>query len=1195
MEKHLDYLQRRRKKIFDHLMAIHQPERMSIQALDDVAEFIRNEYPVIKNMGVDLFSYDCPEKLYDEVSAKVRKYRRQQRVRRFMSNVYKEDKGLWSEEVAYWLDQLFQNSPSKKVVKELRERLAAIKSAEDLAHTLKVTINNHFGTGDFPPIDGTSLQKVYQDNRWMLLEAWSASDIRSLTGNRWCIAGVGTFNDYTFEGFARSYVLYQKKPKGDMEIIAFHVENKQGVAHIKCAFDESNLHCENHLEKVLESAPAPLRGGIRGFTEEDVYQKPELWIAYIDLGIRNIKLSSVVYQKLLRDWLDGSNPAWKKLKDHYKGVIAQNLLFFAQQHRDIEGFLNVIMYTEESLTLPDWNDLLARWCLNDKNPPTVSAEVIKRFVEEIKDRHISGIAMMDLLMVSSRLAPDVTRGDLLKQAHARRNGFPSFLNGNHCGEGLLFLEGEKEGETLRRPEWVKSTLSELLESVPEYGIEHLSAVIKTENRWMGDGLTHDAQWNQRLLDATKVFQKSSGLKWGSSYDERYLPIYKRLIKFPEVLRLFREDCREAKEQGWLWRFSRDFDHPEIRALFSEPVLNQQSMNELIKSAPAMLRDKGQHHFGDYYQRNDRADLMLSLIFEQADRSLSTPREALLSALYGNSKELKPMCRALSVVVRDKSVRLDKGAGWEKRLNFMKCDPQVLKGLLTSNRLNLDESDKMFLSHGHFVSALAKCSSSFVGNNRGMECAVVKKSELVDAYVDSFGVSALHKVWVYQRQQRVRRFMSTIYRENRGLWSEEVAYWLDRLFQNDPSKKMVHDLQKRLIAIKCADDLVHTLKVSINNHFGTGEFPPINGTSLQMLYQDDRWMLLEAWSAGDIKSLVGDQWCTSDPASFKEETFENFSRSHVLYRKKTDGGMEIIGFHMKDDQGVARIRCAFDYGGDHCEGRLEQVLESAPKRLRDSLKGFTTEDILRNPIFWISRADFYDLNIKLPEDVYQKMLNQWVDGSYQEWDALSYDSKRSLAQNLLFTAWQYRDIEGFLSVVMSSDCVDAVRGWQNLMAIWYLSDDNPPAVSTGTMNRFLSENNSHNLIGTAFVDLVILSSRLAPEVPTYDLLVQINGKENRFSSLVKTLTRHFISNDLSACRLWGVRQQIRPGWVKSALYKLLDYAPEFGDDCLLCVLLAEDRWFGDKLYHDAQWNQRLLNAAKGIEERFQKQPGRSVRH
>ena len=745
MEKHLDYLQRRRKKIFDHLMAIHQPDRMSIQALDDVAEFIRNEYPVIKNMGVDLFSYDCPEKLYDEVSAKVRKYRRQQRVRRFMSNVYKEDKGLWSEEVAYWLDQLFQNSPSKKVVKDLRERLAAIKSAEDLAHTLKVTINNHFSTGDFPPIDGTSLQKVYQDDRWMLLEAWSASDIRSLTGNRWCIAGVGTFNDYTFGRFARSYVLYQKKPKGDMEIIAFHVKNKQGVAHIKCAFDESNLHCENHLEKVLESAPAPLRGGIRGFTEEDIYQKPELWIAYIDLGTRNIKLSSDVYQKLLRDWLDGSNPAWDNLEGSYKSIIAKNLMFFAQKHRDIEGFLNVIMYAQESLTLPDWNDLLARWCLSDKNPPTVSAEVIKRFVEKTKDRYIHAVAMMDLLVVSSRIAPDVTRDELLKLAHARRNGFPSFLPINHSREDVLLLEGEEKDEKLSRPEWVKSALSELLESVPEYGVEHLSAVIETENRWMGDGLTHDARWNQRLLDVSKVFQKPSALKWGVSYDERYLPFYKRLMMFPEGLRIFREACRGAEGQGWLWRFIGDFNHSEIRALFSEPVLNPQLINELIKSAPAMLRDKGQHHFGDYYQRNDRADLMLSLIFEQADRTLSTPRESLLSALCGNFRSNKPMRLALSVVIRDKSVSLDKGAGWEKRLNFMKCDPQVLKGLLTSNRLNLDESDKMFLSPAGFINALALCRMRPARDSMGVNCIKVEKSELIDAYVDSFGASALQSV------------------------------------------------------------------------------------------------------------------------------------------------------------------------------------------------------------------------------------------------------------------------------------------------------------------------------------------------------------------------------------------------------------------------------------------------------------------
>ena len=730
MEKHLDYLERRRKKIFDHLVAIHQPERMSIQALDDVAEFIRNEYPVIKNLGVDLFSYDCPEKLYDEVSAKVRKYRRQQRVRRFMSNVYKEDKGLWSEEVAYWLDQLFQNNPSKKVVRELRERLAAIKCADDLVHTLKVTINNHFGTGDFPPIDGTTLQKVYQNDSWMLLEAWSASDIRSLTGDIWCIAGVGTFNDYTFEGFARSYVLYQKSPEGGMEIIAFHVKDVRGVASIDCAFDYGNDHCEGRLAQMLETAPAPLNDSLRGFTDEDIYQKPELWVANTDLARRNITLPSDVYQKLLSDWVNGLSAEWKELKDHYKGVVAKNLLFFAQQHRDIEGFLNIVMSAEESCALPDWNDRLAKWCLSDSNPPTVSAEVIKRFVEKTKDCHIHGVAMMDLLVVSSRIAPDVTREELLKLANARRNGFPSFLSVKEYREDALSLEGEKEGEKTSRPEWVESALSELLESACSYGAKYLLGVIKTESRWLGDELSNDARWNRQFLDVPIGLRDELVWRWGLSYDEIYRPLYKRLMMMPEGVRLFREVCRKAKIHDWLWRFAKDFDHSDIETLFSEPVLNPQSLNELIKSVPGLIRKSNYK-----YLRNVRVDTMLSLIFEQAGRSLSTPRESLLSALCVKFEKYGAMRQTLSVVIRDKSVRLDKGTGWEGRLNVMNRDPQLLKVLLTSDRLSLNKSDNQFLSSRQFLRALDEC----------YYCGQIEKSELIDAYVDRFGASALQSL------------------------------------------------------------------------------------------------------------------------------------------------------------------------------------------------------------------------------------------------------------------------------------------------------------------------------------------------------------------------------------------------------------------------------------------------------------------
>ena len=170
------------------------------------------------------------------------------------------------------------------------------------------------------------------------------------------------------------------------------------------------------------------------------------------------------------------------------------------------------------------------------------------------------------------------------------------------------------------------------------------------------------------------------------------------------------------------------------------------------------------------------------------------------------------------------------------------------------------------------------------------------------------------------------------------------------------------------------------------------------------------MLLEAWSPSDIRSLVGDQWCISEVGFFNDHTFNDFARSYVLYRKKTEGGMEVIGFHIKDDQGIARIKCAFDLGNDHCENYLEQVLESAPARLRDSLRGFTEEDVCQKLGFWMANTKLESLNITVPEDIYKKALNQWVVGSHPEWSELSYDEKASYRSKPTFfctAAWGYQ--------------------------------------------------------------------------------------------------------------------------------------------------------------------------------------------
>ena len=314
-------------------------------------------------------------------------------------------------------------------------------------------------------------------------------------------------------------------------------------------------------------------------------------------------------------------------------------------------------------------------------------------------------------------------------------------------ESLSFFLGRKvtRGDPLfrekwGRPDWVKSALNNLLDYAPNFGDDYLLNVLVSEQRWLGDGLHHDDQWNQRLLDASKRIKGAS--QAGSddllSRDNivKYEPLYSRLLAFPDGAKLLRDWCRKEPNTDWLWHVSMKFHESDMRKLLSEPVLTPELLNQLIASVTSKLSKKG---FSNY--RGAGPDLMLSLVFKQAGRPLSTPRESLLLALCVRSNEWEPMMsRTLGVMVRDESVRLDKGRGWENRLTDMKKDPLILKELLKGNRLSLDESDKNVLRLGGFIMALEDCHSPYATTAKE-----VKKSELIDAYVDSFGVPALQQV------------------------------------------------------------------------------------------------------------------------------------------------------------------------------------------------------------------------------------------------------------------------------------------------------------------------------------------------------------------------------------------------------------------------------------------------------------------
>ena len=671
-----------------------------------------------------------------------------------MSNAYKEGRGLWSEEVAYWLDRLFQNEPSKEVVKDLKKTLIDTKSPEELVHTLKTTVNNYFGKGDFPSIDGSSLQKVYQDDQWLLLEAWSASDIESLVGKKWHLSKAGFFNSHTFQDFARSYVLYRKKPEGDMEIIGFHMWEDRRGAHIKCAFDFENEHCFERLEQVLESSPNALRDSLRGFSEEDIYQKPALFLANLNMERSHTMVSKGVYQKLLSEWFEESNPKWgkwEKMGDKSRYAVDKNLMFLVKKYSDAEAFLSLQMGRGGSVSNSRrWTDTLAYWCLSDK-PPVVSAEVIKRFMAEAGNSLLSDSALMDLLMLSSRLAPDVTVMDLLTQVkNSRNSSLSSILGQSSFSHRKLWMEGDGDEDNLSRPDWLKSALNKMLECAPGFGYSYLDDVLQTERRWFGSGLYDDSQWNNRLLDVFNDIKESNQAQGvdllSAGVINKYQPIFSRVMAFPEGVRWLRECCQSSPTIDWVLEFSRTFDEKSIIALLSDLVLAPESLAQLKASIPSWIAKQAQVSDDVYSFRDQRLDVMLWVLFDQASSTLSTHQESLLAALCGNDGEYQPMRLALGVVVRDQGVRLDEGEGWEGRFASMKGDLQILKELLRGNRLSLDLSDNHSVSPDDLIGALKKCGRyDLEMSKKGMCYDVVYATDILDACVDSFSVSELQSL------------------------------------------------------------------------------------------------------------------------------------------------------------------------------------------------------------------------------------------------------------------------------------------------------------------------------------------------------------------------------------------------------------------------------------------------------------------
>ena len=474
MEKHLEYLKSKNRKIYDHLMAIYKPEKISIRHLDGVAEFFSKEYSSIQSLGVDLFSYDCPLKLYNEASLKVKLHRRQQLVHRFMPAAYNEGGNMWAGEVAYWLDMILQNEPGEKMVRSLQERLIAAKEPENIVNILKSVINNYFASDEFPTINDASMQKVYQDDRRMLVEVvWRSSDTKSVAGEFW-------FD--TFGAFVRSYILYRKESNAVMEADAFNVSDDGGVIRIHSATNQYGGYDNYDLEQILKQGSFKLWESLRGLSNEDVCCQPEFWIEKVDFKPRNITLSEDVYKKLLRKFVEEPDPDWSYGLPYEALYFSLNMLFLARQNRDVEGFLSVVMKSDKGADHCDvWLRRLLRWYLSDNNAPTVSGEVMMRFATAVteKGEGLDSPDLMDLLVLSYRLAPDVAVGELLDHA----------MNGDdwmRYGERSFLICEEKREKSMSRPDWVKPALKRLRDCAPDLNNDYMIDLREAESRWLGE-------------------------------------------------------------------------------------------------------------------------------------------------------------------------------------------------------------------------------------------------------------------------------------------------------------------------------------------------------------------------------------------------------------------------------------------------------------------------------------------------------------------------------------------------------------------------------------------------------------------------------------------------------------------------------------------------------------------------------------